>query len=192
VLTTAQGAGAVVGALCLASLAARLGRGRLLAASLILLPVALAVYGASPTRLWGAAALFALGIVYIAVLSGLSTVVQLSAPHAYRGRVLGFFVVALGVAYPIGSLVQGPVIDRIGMAGNTVGAAALLSLIMAVTVMVRPAILRALTTEAQNETPEDAPAPGGAPAPAAARAEPPARPLDPARAQVPRQCCTPE
>ncbi len=94
-LTTAQGAGAVAGALCLAPLASRLGRGRLLAWNLALLPVTLMAYSTSQTPWLGAAAIFAVGLVYIGVLSGLSTVVQLRAPQAYRGRVLSFFLVAL-------------------------------------------------------------------------------------------------
>ncbi len=84
VLTTAQGAGAVAGALSLAPLASRLGRGRVLAGSLILLPVALIGYSAAQQTWQGAAGIFVVGLVYIGVLSGLSTVVQLRAPQAYR------------------------------------------------------------------------------------------------------------
>ncbi len=144
-LTTAQGAGAVTGALCLAPLAARLGRGRLLAGNLVLLPVVLIAYAAAQTRWQGAALLFAVGLVYIGVLSGLTTLVQLRAPQAYRGRVLSFFLVALGVAYPIGSLAQGPVIDWIGLGWTTAGAALLLSLIMAAVAFGKPGIVRAIT-----------------------------------------------
>jgi MFS family permease len=144
-LTTAQGVGAVAGALCLAPLAYRLGRGRVLAGSLALLPAVLVAYSIAQRPWQGAAAIFVVGLVYIGVLSGLSTVVQLRAPEAYRGRILAFFLVALGVAYPIGSLLQGPVIDRIGMAWTTGGAAALLSLIMAVVAVARPRVVRALT-----------------------------------------------
>jgi MFS family permease len=144
-LTTAQGAGAVAGALCLASLASYLGRGRVLGWSLALFPVTLAAYSASRAPWQGAATLFAVGLVYIGVLSGLSTVVQLRAPQAYRGRVLSFFLVALGVAYPVGSLIQGPVIDRIGIGATTAGSAFLLLLIMVATAFWRPGFIRSLT-----------------------------------------------
>ncbi len=144
-LTTAQGAGAVAGALCLAPLAARLGRGRLLAGNLALLPVVLIAYGAAQTRWQGVALLFAVGLVYIGVLSGLTTLVQLRAPQAYRGRVLSFFLVALGVAYPIGSLAQGPVIDWIGLGWTTAGTALALSLIMAAVAFGKPGLVRAIT-----------------------------------------------
>jgi MFS family permease len=144
-LTTAQGAGAVAGALCLAPLAHRLGRGRLLGWSLAVLPPVLVAYSVARQPWQGAAAIFVVGLVYIGVLSGLSTVVQLRAPQAYRGRILAFFLVALGVAYPVGSLVQGPVIDRIGIGWTTGGAAALLSLIMALVAWRGPGIARAIT-----------------------------------------------
>ena len=153
-LTTAQGVGAVAGALSLAPLASRLGRGRVLAWSLILLPVALAAYSTSRTPWWGAATLFAVGLVYIGVLSGLSTVVQLRAPDAYRGRVLSFYLVALGVAYPIGSLVQGPVIDRIGVGWTTAGTAVLLSLVMAAVAAWRPGVVQAIISDSPSPGPE--------------------------------------
>jgi MFS family permease len=130
VLTTAQGMGAVVGTLCLAGLAARYGRGRVLAGSLVLFPVVLIGYGSAQGLWWGAIGLFAVGLVYIGVLSGLSTVVQLRAPQAYRGRVLGLYLVALGVGYPIGALVQGPIVDRIGIGWTTTASALLLTLVM--------------------------------------------------------------
>jgi MFS family permease len=128
-LTTAQGLGAVAGALLLAPLAARIGRGRLLGWSLAVLPVALAWYGLAPSRWWAIAALFAVGLVYLGVLSGLSTVVQLTAPAAYRGRVLSFFQVALGVSYPVGALLQGPLADGVGVGWTTAGSAVVLALL---------------------------------------------------------------
>jgi MFS family permease len=153
-LTTAQGAGAVLGALCLAPLAARLGRGRLLVWNLAVLPAALVAYGAAQNRWEGVALLFLVGLVYIGVLSGLTTLVQLRAPEAYRGRVLSFFLVALGVAYPIGSLAQGPVIDWIGLGWTTAGAAVLLALIMAVAAVRSPGFVRAIISGMNADIPD--------------------------------------
>jgi len=149
VLTTAQGVGAVAGALSLAPLASRVGRGRVLTASLILLPVVLIGYSAAQQPWQGAVGIFAVGLVYIGVLSGLSTVVQLRAPQAYRGRILAFYLVALGVGYPIGSLLQGPVIDRIGLGWTTAGTALILLVIMALVAAFRPGFVRALSSDAE-------------------------------------------
>jgi len=144
VLTTAQGVGAVIGAVLLAPLALRLGRGRVLAGSIAALPPVLVLYGLAGTLPLATAALFAVGLVYIGVLSSLSTVVQLSAPNEFRGRILSIYLVALGVAYPLGSLVQGPLADRIGLGWTTGGTAVLLAAVLAGILVVRPQVLRPL------------------------------------------------
>jgi MFS family permease len=143
-LTTAQGAGAVAGALLLPPLAARFGRGTLLRWSVAVLPVALAGYGAAATLWWSVAALFTVGLVYMGVLSGLSTTVQLHAPQEYRGRVLSLFLVALGVAYPAGALLQGPVADVIGVGWTTIGAALALALVSVLVAIRAPGFARAM------------------------------------------------
>jgi predicted MFS family arabinose efflux permease len=118
------------------------------------LPAALVAYGAAQNRWQGVILLFIVGLVYLGVLSGLTTLVQLRAPAAYRGRVLSFFLVALGVAYPIGSLAQGPVIDRIGLGWTTAGTAALLALIMALVALRNRAFVRAIIGGMNADPPE--------------------------------------
>jgi predicted MFS family arabinose efflux permease len=61
-----------------------------------------------------------------------------------RGRVLSLYLVALGVSYPIGSLVQGPLADSVGLAWTTAGAAALLAIALAGIRMLRPGAFEAL------------------------------------------------
>jgi MFS family permease len=143
-LTTAQGLGAVAGALTIAPLAARLGRGPLLGWSLALLPVVLACYAAAGTLWLGVLTMFAVGLVYVGVLSGLSTAVQLNAPHKYRGRVNSFFLVALGVSYPVGALLQGPVADKIGVGWTTALSGLVLGAILLVVAVTRPGFVRAV------------------------------------------------
>jgi MFS family permease len=158
-LTTAQGLGAVAGALLMAPLAARIGRGPLLGWSLGLLPIALALYAFSPARWWGIVALFGVGLVYLGVLSGLSTTVQLFAPQAYRGRILSFFQVALGVSYPVGALLQGPVADAIGIGWTTAASALVLAFLLASVALLRPGFARALTGREPKPEPARPPAP---------------------------------
>jgi MFS family permease len=162
-LTTAQGVGAVAGALCMAGLAARFGRGRLLGASLAVLPAVLILYACAQTLWEGTLGLFAVGLVYLWVLSGLSTVVQLHAPQAYRGRVLSFYLVALGVAYPIGSLIQGPIVDRIGIGWTTAATALLLTVVMIVAAASLPRARRALFRPAPADRQDTAGPPSLAP-----------------------------
>jgi MFS family permease len=154
-LTTAQGAGAIVGALILPALAGRIGRSRALAWSLGLLPAALIGYGAARSLWLAVLALFVVGLVYMGVLSGLTTVAQLHAPAVFRGRVLSFFMVALGVAYPIGALAQGPLANHIGVAWTTVSAALLLAIICVLVAWRWPGFIRALLASEQGDATQD-------------------------------------
>ncbi|HEX8771808.1 MAG TPA: MFS transporter, partial [Acidimicrobiales bacterium] len=115
ILVTAQGVGAVAGALALTSLARRFGRRRVLVVNLFVLPVLLVGYAVAPNLAVATVALALVGAGYIGVLSGLSTVVQLRAPNVFRARVLSFYMVALGTIYPVGAVVQGSLGDWLGL-----------------------------------------------------------------------------
>ena len=140
VLITAQGAGAVAGAILLAPAARRWGRRRLLVGNLIVLPLLLAAYGASPNLAVATVAILAVGMAYVGVLSGLGTVVQLRAPATLRARILSLYMVALGVVYPLGAVLQGFLGDRIGLRTVTAGTAALFLALVLVVLARRPAL----------------------------------------------------
>jgi MFS family permease len=146
-LTTAQGVGAVLGALCMVPLADRLGLRRVLMADLVLCPLALVVYGLTPDIVSAVLALTLVGALYIGLLSGLSTVVQLRAPEAYRGRVLSLYMVALGVVYPIGALLQGALADAVGLPATTAGFALALVVVVGLLTWLRPGFFGALEAE---------------------------------------------
>jgi len=144
ILVTAQGVGAVTGALALPSLAERFGRRRMLETALFVLPVLLVVYGLAP-NLWSSALAFlAVGAGYIAVLAGLNTVVQLRAPAEVRGRILSIYMMALGIVYPIGAVLQGWVANSTGVRSVTIAGALVLLAGMAALAAFRPAIFTAL------------------------------------------------
>ncbi|MEO5680138.1 MAG: MFS transporter [Acidimicrobiales bacterium] len=143
-LTTAQGIGAVTGALLVPTLALRFGRRRTLMVWLGLTPLLVTAYAWMPTLWAAAAAMVLLGAAYIGVLAGLQAVVQVRAPAAYRGRVLSLFLVALGTLYPLGALWQGVVGDALGLRwATTLGAAALLAIVAGLALL-RPGVLQAL------------------------------------------------
>jgi len=143
-LTTAQGIGAVTGALVVPTLAVRFGRRRTLVASLVCSPFLVTAYAWAPSLWSAAAAMTLLGAAYIGVLAGLQAVVQLRAPVAFRGRVISLFLVALGTLYPLGALWQGLVGDALGLRwATTIGAVGLLA-VLAGLALLRPAALRAL------------------------------------------------
>ena len=167
ILITAQGIGAVAGALALAPLAVRYGRRRVLMVNLLLLPGLMTLYAAVP-RLWLAAvAIFAVGAGYIGVLSGLMTVVQLRAPVTARGRVLSLFMVSLGTVYPIGAVVQGALGDQIGLRATTIGCAAVFFLLFATLVLRTPHLVEALDDPPDADGPVTPPETSTAAAPVA-------------------------
>jgi MFS family permease len=141
---TAQGVGAVLGALALPSLAERFGRHRMLMLGLVALPVALVLYGAAPTPLLATLAIALVGATYINVFSGVGTVVQLRAPTHLRARVVSLYFLALGVLYPVGTVIQGPLADRLGLGQVTAGGALALLLVFLLLRAFRPARLAAL------------------------------------------------
>lgn len=116
VLVTAQGIGAVAGALALTPLANRFGRRRVVLADLmVVLPATIILYASAPSLWTAAAALVAVGAAYIGILSGLMTIVQLRAPEDLRARILSLYMVALGLVYPIGAVLQGKLGDEFGL-----------------------------------------------------------------------------
>ncbi len=144
ILVTAQGIGAVGGALALPTLAERLGRRRMLQAALFSLPVLLVLYALAPSLWLSALALLAVGAGYIAVLSGLNTVVQLRAPVEARGRILSIYMMGLGIVYPVGAILQGTVADHTGIRAVTVAGAVILWGGLALLASLRPSVFTAL------------------------------------------------
>jgi MFS family permease len=148
---TAQGVGAVIGAMVLPSLAEQLGRRRMVRGALFLLPLLLINYGLSPTLWWSLVTFVLVGAGYIAVLAGLTPVVQLRAPVASRGRVLGFYMMALGIIYPVGAVLQGLVADHVGVRAVTVGGAAALLVVLGLLATFRPHLMGALADIEETE-----------------------------------------
>jgi MFS family permease len=154
-LITAQGVGAVVGALAVASLARRHGRRRVLVTALVVLPVLLIGYAAAPSLPVAAVALAAVGACYVTVLSGLGTVVQLRAPAALRARILSLYMVALGTVYPLGAVIQGAVGDHLGLRTVTAGCAALFLVVVLTAGLTRPELARSFDDAVGPAAPDD-------------------------------------
>jgi MFS family permease len=143
-LVTAQGVGAVCSALAATPLAGLLGRRRLLVAALVLVGPAAVLYGLAPTFPLAVAAIAVLGFVYLAVLSGTSTVCQLRAPRELRARIASLFMLGVGGGHSLGLVVQGWLGDRVGLPEVTAATGlALLAVVVGVRV-VRPDLLAAM------------------------------------------------
>ena len=105
-LVTAQGIGAVVGAMTLPGLARRTSRVFVLRLSIAAAVVSEILYALSPTLAWAMASLVVLGAAYVGTLTGLITSVQLHAPERERSRILSLYTLSLSAAYPLGAVAQ--------------------------------------------------------------------------------------
>ena len=157
-LVTAQGIGAVLMGLALGPLFARFGSRRVLVGVLGGLPIALLAYAAAPNLAAGVVTIFAVGFLYLGALSSFTTIAQLRAPAELRGRVLSLLMVLLGTLYPLGSVLQGAIADRVGLRATTAGAAVLMAAALLLVRMLRPDLARALDepTESGLEEGSDA------------------------------------
>jgi MFS family permease len=137
-LVTAQGAGAVLMAVSLGGLSYRFGHRRVLLSAVGVLPVTLILYALAPSLPLAVVAIFFVGAAYLGCLSSFTTVAQLRAPDALRGRVMSALMVLLGILYPLGSIIQGTLADEIGLRATTTGAAVLLGVALLVIRVARP------------------------------------------------------
>ncbi len=151
-LVTAQGVGAVLMGLSLGPLFARFGSRRVLLGVLGGLPLALVAYAAAPTLAAGVVTIFVVGFLYLGALSSFTTIAQLRAPAELRGRVLSLLMVLLGTLYPLGSVLQGAIADRVGLRATTAGAGVLMAAALVAVRLLRPDLGRAL------DEPESGPA----------------------------------
>jgi len=143
-LVTAQGVGAVTMGLTLGALHASFGHRRVLVVFLVGLPVALVAYALSPTLPVAVVAMFFVGFAYVGALSNFTTVAQLRAPAALRGRAVSVLMMLIGALYPLGSVVQGAIADEIGLRATTAGAAVLLAVALGAWRLLRPTASAAL------------------------------------------------
>jgi MFS family permease len=144
ILITVQGMGAVIMAFSLGALVQRYGPRQLLVGLMGTLPLALGAYAYAPDLALSSLALFCVGALYLGALSTFSTIAQLRAPAEIRGRALAVNTMILGSLYPLGAVIQGKVADGIGLRGTTLGAAALMAIVLAAVRLFRPGITSAL------------------------------------------------
>ncbi len=98
---SAQGFGAIIGALLVPKMSTRWGREMALLVGFAALVPALALYAAAPVTAVAVAALVPIGGGYFCVLVSSQSLLQLDAPTELRARVMALFSVALGLPYVI-------------------------------------------------------------------------------------------
>lgn len=116
-LSSAMGCGALLGALRLAFRKSVLGLGRQIAWSVALFGLGLIAFSFSHA-LWLSMALLAVSgfVLMLGTASG-NTIVQTIVEESKRGRVMSFYVMAFFGVAPLGSLLAGSLIGRLGAPG---------------------------------------------------------------------------
>ncbi len=132
-LLSAQGVGAVIGSLLLASLLSRFRRSSIVAVVLAPAGVLLTVHAGLPSVTLTMAAFACMGAASATTFAALSGVVQRDAPLAQRGRVLSWHQGVGGLAYGIGLFGQGALADRVGLSPLFAVAGAITVAVVAVT-----------------------------------------------------------
>jgi MFS family permease len=131
-LVTAQGVGAVLGALTLPIVAKRTSRIAVLQGSVLALGLALGFYALAPDLAVSLIALLFLGGAYVGTLTGLNTSVQVHAPRAERSRILALYTLSLSIFYPLGAFVQADLARHFGVREVSLVAALLLLVVLGV------------------------------------------------------------
>ncbi len=124
-LAGCMGAGAILIAPLVAGKGSTIARSRMVAIAMTAYGVALIALGLAPGIGLAAAALFVAGAAYLGISSTLNTTVQLQVTEEMRGKVLALYVITLTLGVPLGSLVQGWLIDLIGVQATVIGAGTL-------------------------------------------------------------------
>ncbi len=126
------GAGAIIAAPFVAGRGNRTSRSTMLTIAMVGYGLALISLAAAPSAIVGAVALLFAGAGYLGISSTLNTTVQMQVAESMRGRVLAFYVMVLTVAIPIGSLIQGWLVDLIGVQWTVAGSGTLFLCVFAV------------------------------------------------------------
>ena len=112
-LQSARGAGALLGALLIASLGRFEFRGRLLTLGTFAFPGLLIVFSLIHWLPLALVTLFGVGIAQIFIFNLCNSLVQTQVPEGLRGRVMGIYSMVFFGIMPLGALWIGAVADRI-------------------------------------------------------------------------------
>jgi predicted MFS family arabinose efflux permease len=145
-LVTAQGVGAVIGALTLPGVARRTSRLTVLRGSMVAMAIAESLYAYAPALVLAALALTVLGGSYVGTLTGLNTSVQLHAPATERSRILSLYVLSLSLFYPLGALTQAALARNFGVRLVSLIAALSFGVTVAYLTFFRPQFWREMTS----------------------------------------------
>ena len=125
-LMTCVGAGAMLGALSIASAGARLERHRALGVTSLAFPALLVLVSLSRSEVLTGVLLFCVGACMVVNNAVINALLQAASPDALRGRVISIYVAVYIGTNPIGSFISGAIARWWGSAWAIGGMAALM------------------------------------------------------------------
>jgi len=135
-----NGAGALIGALTVASLPRSVGRDRIIRYALTVMALGAIALSFSRSFVLSCALLLVLGAAFLACVSSINSNLQTAAPNNLRGRIMALFVIAFMGMMPFGSLAFGALGDLITVPWSIFAGATVL-LAYATLLLMRPALL---------------------------------------------------
>jgi len=135
-MMSAVGAGALIGALAVATFAPRIRKGRVLGWAAGLFGVSVAAVGFSPSVPVALVILTTLGLAMITTTALTNTLLQTLVPDDLRGRVISVYTFSFVGMAPIGSFLSGFAAERFGV-GPTLGVGGLITVGAAVFLLLR-------------------------------------------------------
>lgn len=115
VLMSSIGIGALIGSLGLASLGDFKFKGRLLIGSVFLFSFSLIAFSLSKNYPVSIFALALVGCSSLIPIALINTLLQINVPDAFRGRVMGLFMITFAGIMPFGNLISGSLAQSLGV-----------------------------------------------------------------------------
>jgi MFS family permease len=137
---SAPGAGTLVGAAAITVLADIKRKGVLFLASMLAFSATLVLFSLNDRFLIGVGLLFVIGLTNIVFSSMMTTMLQLSAPAAMRGRVMSLVTVTMQGFAPFGALILGSIATRIGTPEAVALSAGVVALVAAAAALLAPQV----------------------------------------------------
>lgn len=115
VLMSSIGLGALIGSLILARLGDFKYKGKLLIWSAFLSALLLINFSLSRNYIWAIVSLVCLGCISVPVTAIINSLLQITVPDAFRGRVMSLFMITFAGIMPFGSLISGSLAQVLGV-----------------------------------------------------------------------------
>lgn len=113
-LLSIRGAGAILGALVVASLVKQRIKGKIFTIGSILLPAVIILFSLTRTLPFSMLAIMITGTAFMFYFNTANALVQTHTPDHLRGRVMGIYTLVMFGATPLGSLLMGTMASNIG------------------------------------------------------------------------------